>query len=348
MLSLRPPGGSYALGDRYAARRAAYRTVQSAGAKIGKWAKRQWEQRKSRQGKTAARRSQAKRAIVGVQQEQGGGSGDSKSFTAFGRFKSKRNKGFAESIVGQHVVRRSGSSTASCAQAVQNVMLLNVHLDAADVSNLYTSLSQTSSIYNASKLYIKRVVADTMMTNASSLHIYCTIYDCIAKLDGFTTVNTSAAVAFTLGGADAGGGAAADYTALGTTPWDNPRFLASYRIIKQTPLVLAAGQTHTHTVKYEVNRVINKERVTLNGSGPIAGLTVYSMVVFHGTPVHDLATEGTITSGVAKLDTVNKEGIYYTQVLYPAPFNSISTSLAAVTSPEQWTEEVPADTLNVT
>lgn len=280
---------------------------------------------------------------LGVQVPAGGG-GESKSYT---RVVKPKQKIPVTKLLALNTVNRADGVTASCVQGAQNVMNLGTYFDATDIVNIYAALGQTSTAYNASKLLLLGIHAENLVTNATSTNTHVIIYDVMARHDGFTTVNTGPGTVFTLGGADAGGGAAADYSVVGTSPWNNPRFVSQYQIIKQTPIILAPGQVHTHSVNYKPNFIFNKERYISNSTGPIGGLTMYSFAVFHGTPVHDTATESVISTGIAKLDVVRKDSITFKGVVFGNPTNSISSSFATVTAPEQWNINAPADASNI-
>ena len=194
-------------------------------------------------------------STLGVQVPAGGG-GESKSHTRLVR------KGLnlpSLKLLGLNTVNRASGITASCAQGTQNVLMLGEYFNANDISNIFASVGQTTATYNAAKCVLIGIHAENLITNATSLNTHCTLYDVIARHDGFTTVNPDPVSVFQLGGADAGNGSASHYSVVGTTPWNNPRFVETYQIIKTTPLILAPGQTHTHTVTYKPNFLFNKE-----------------------------------------------------------------------------------------
>jgi len=339
------PGGSqgiYALGDRSALRRAAYRNVEWAGNKIGTWAKRKWEQRNKRDSKTSARRQKPKPFSLTGYQIDGNGD-ETKSFTTYGKRAPRWVRDNMKRYGVGHVFRVTGDAY-TCASNQQNIAPIGNYLDATDVLNLFNSVGLGAAGYAASKLLLLDVHSESMITNACNSHIHATVYDVVARLDGFTTVNAGPVTAFTLGFADGDTGAAADYLVPGATPYNNPRFTAAYKIIKRTELVLKAGQTHVHTVRYNVNRVVSKERITLNGVGPIAGLSVYSVVVFHGTPYHDAATELVVGTAPVKIDTVKKDTLRYCMQQLSFPVIDYVNNLSTVTAGEQWVENTPLDT----
>jgi len=305
--------------------------------------------RKSRDKAGAAQqkyRESRSTAANGVQVSAGGG-GESKDHFRFGKRKSLKGSAFKATGVSTNV--RADALSASAAQGQQNVASLGSFMDGADLRAIFTALGETTTAYNAAKVHLKDIHAEQLITNASSINVHAVIYDLMARHDGFTTVNPNPTTVFTLGMADAQSTAAAnDYLIVGVTPWNNPRFRELYQILNQTKIILSPGQTHSHNVTYNINRIINQERYIGNTSGPIGGLSMYSMIVFHGTPVHDAATELVISTGLCKLDIVYKEQVTYQQIAVPNPFNSIVSSFATVTAPEQWVPNNPTDTADTT
>jgi len=345
-----PPNYARGLANR-AALRAARALGNTARRGLQRWASRIYEQRNARSAKTTQRRrATTRQASRGVQMEIGGGAGESKSITVVGSSGKAKKFSFGplSKAIGPAVRRTSAGDTALCIQGAQNAILLGNHLEAADITALFTQYSQTTQAFNSARVLIQEVVGETMMVNSSSTHLHCTIYDVMARVDGFTTVNTDPVSLFAAAGADASGGTSNDDIRVGYTPYDSPRFTAAYKILKATKIILSSGQIHNHVFKYNVNRLVSQERVTLNGIGPIGGLTVYSFVVFHGTPVHDEATELVITTGAGKVDLVRTEAIRFQQILQTNANNSITTNLGTVEDPQQWTENSPADINNET
>lgn len=344
MLSAYSGQNTLSSGDNYSPpgdRNRNYKQLFRAGQKIGRWMKRKFDQKKARENKVASRRALPRRTLNGYQAD---GQGDeTTSFTRCGRRASRWVQDAKKRHGVGNVFRITGDAYL-CASNQQNVAPIGNYMDATDLTNLYTSIGLTAAGYAASKLLLLDVHSESMITNACNSHIHATIYDVVAKLDGFTTVNTGPVTAFTLGFADGDTGAAADYLIPGASPYNNPRFMAGYKILKQTKVVLKAGQTHVHTVQYDINRVVSKERLTLNGVGPVADLTVYSIVVFHGTPYHDAATELVVGTAPVKIDTVKKDTIRYCFLQMSFPVIDYTNQLSTVTSGEQWVENAPADT----
>lgn len=245
-------------------------------------------------------------------------------------------------------VVRNGAGSVSCVSGSQAVQALATLWDVTDINNaIVTTLGQSATGQNSSKIALLSGHADVMFTNSNtSCNAHCTIYECMSRQDG-SDINTSPVLLFQAGGVDAVGGAAADYLVPGTTPYSNPRFASGYKILQTTPLVVHAGATHVHRIRYEPNRVISKERVvTSDSAGPIGNVTLYTFIVFHGTPVHSAAAETTVSTGIVKLDYVFTETLKFKCMQYNYALNSIVNSLTVIADPEQFVEEPAADTAN--
>lgn len=247
-----------------------------------------------------------------------------------------------------NTVVRNGSGTVSCVSGSQNVQAFATLWDMTDIENaIITTLGQSATGQNSSKIAMLSGTADVMFTNSNtSCNAHCIIYDCMPRQDG-SDINTSPVLLFQAGGADAVGGATSDYLIPGATPYANPRFASAYKILQSTPIIVHAGATHVHRIRYKPNRIISKERtVTSDRAGPIGNVTLYTFIVFYGTPVHSAAAETTVSTGIVKLDYVFTESLKFKCMQYNYSLNSFVNSLTAIGDPEQFVEEPAVDTAN--
>lgn len=294
----------------------------------------------ARNAKTAARRT-ARRSVVGKQIPAGGG-GESKSFfTRIRKNKAKLGKlELAKSTVG----RSQGFSTATT-QGLQTATNLTQLFNSTDVDAMFTAAGiDASPTQNAAQVHIGSGHSTAFITNAESTNVHFILYDLLATMDG-GSLNSDPAGAFLAGFADAVGGAAANGTLIGASPYNNPRFVQCYKILQSTPVILGPGQTHTHNMHYAPNRMFNheKSRISAETAGPIAYLSYHCMLVQHGTPVHDATTETIVTIGLSKLDIVLQEQLKYKTAQIAYPTNSITTTLVTNATGEQMVENNPVD-----
>lgn len=306
-------------------------------------AKRYLTSGKSKRNNNVSNRRIASGSGIGKQIAAGGG-GESKSF--FTRVNKPYMPSKLDKMLAADTVNRSSGSSSSSGQGVQNAKLLNMSWDAADVTNAFATLSeaQGTAATRACKLLLGACRSKAFITNAESTNVHFTIYDVLSKTDAGTN-NADAPTQFLAGFVDQNGGTANDSGYVGSTPWGNPRFIANYKVLQQTPIILSPGQTHVHSIHYDPQKYFNLERLYANAttSGGLAGLTLQSFLIQHGTPVHDDTTETSVTIGISKLDIVLTEQLQYKKILRDSPYASITTSLVANLTGFQMAEGTPAD-----
>jgi len=268
--------------------------------------------------------------------------GESKSTFTLINPKPKLSKDYATNTV----VRSSGFSQA-VTQGVQSAQTVGAYLTAGDIYNQFTIAGGNSDDDSGLRMFFGHCHGETLITNAESTNAHFMIYDILAKTDGQATHNIDPANCFAVSGIDAAGGAAANYTIPGCDFSFNPRTRAFYKVLQKTPVTLSPGATHTHYVNYGYNKHISQERIralaAATGNYPVGGISLYTVIICHGTPVHDDTTETSVTLGISKLDIVLKE--YYT-VRWLGQINntnSITTTLATNLTGFQMAEGAPAD-----
>ena len=100
-------------------------------------------------------------------------------------------------------------------------------------------------------------------------------------------------------------------------------------------------------MQYNINKFISQERIralaVTSGTYPVGGVSLYTVIISHGTPVHDATTETNVTLGLSKLDIVLMEQMTTLQMAVANPTNSITTSLATNLTGEQMVDGAPTD-----
>lgn len=271
-----------------------------------------------------------------------GGGGESKSFFTHKR---KNYTKIGKLELSDSTIGRSNGFASQTTQGVQTATNLSELFDATDVDAMFTAAGIASDpSQNSASLFIKDAHATAFITNAESTNVHFSIYDLKSSMDG-GTLNTDPATVFLAGYADAVGGAAANGTLIGSSPYTNPRFVQCYKILQETKVILGPGQTHTHNIHYELNRMYNHEKNRINGvaSGPVTGISYHCMIVQHGTPVHDATTETIVTIGLSKLDIVLCEQLRFKKDDQGYPTNSLTTTLVTNATGEQMVPDAPAD-----
>lgn len=277
-------------------------------------------------------------SAVGVQQSAGGGGETKSSFYKVHPIKA--NVGKLE--LARSIVNRSVGLSSTSTQGLQNAVGLVASYDVSDITNIRTATGLTTAGFASTKTFLSTARSKIFITNAETTNCHITIYTCLARLDG-GALNTEVATTFLAGYVDAGGGAAADGTLIGSSAYSNPRFRECYTILQSVPVVLSPGQTHVHSSTYSPNRLVAFSRATISTEGPMAGLSLHTFIVHHGTPVHDDTTETSVTMGISKIDIVVCESVGYRLVQLSYPQNSITSALATNLTGFQMAENAPAD-----
>lgn len=156
------------------------------------------------------------------------------------------------------------------------------------------------------KTVFEYVHSECMVTNQENVNARIVIYDVICRKDTDSTV-TDPISAISTGYNDIGGGTSTDSIIVGATPYSIPRFTEYFNILQQTEVTLSPGACHVHKVHYAPNRLLSKLiSARIAGSG-IGGLTVYTFIKFHGTPINDITTQTQVSTAPISLDWVNHE-----------------------------------------
>lgn len=283
------------------------RQTWNRGVAVGKFLKKGYQYLKGKPKrlllKDKPRPKTSNRAQTGIQLPIAGG--DSKSY--FSRVNKKKafegKLNFTPSIVVNNLGFRIESGVG-----VQESVVLAAHYTVADSALAFT-LSSTAA---SAKINFKTCHSESMITNQSNINARIYLYDVIARRAS-TDTNTQASTVFQLGFADnSTGGAAADYSVVGTSPYGNPRFVQYFKILKQTDITLSPGATHTHIVHVAPNRIMSNIDFTAADGDFVGGWTHYTLMVFHGTPLNDINTQTQVSVGAISLDVVQKEEYKHT------------------------------------
>lgn len=299
-----------------------------------------------RSAQVQGRRLRGARAPLstGVQLPSPGG--ESKSFFSYSRPLPTSYKGPSK-FLGVNSVNRSSGFNAVATQGKQTAQNLGSYFNNTDITNIFTDVGETATAQNSGKALLVEARAKAFITNSETTNCHFTIYEVMARQDG-GALNTDPSSTFLAGGADANGGASTDATIPGTSPFSNPRFLEAYKILKKTPVILSPGMTHCHQSIYQPNRIISQERTVISGvgAGPLGQLTIWTFIIYHGTPAHDNVTLTSVTLSKASLDIVLLEEIKFKQMIRDYAFNSITSTLSTLLTLEQVAQATDAEVLD--
>jgi len=300
------------------------KSVWKFGSAIGKELKKAVDDRNKRQEQKSKKRSQPKSVSVGKQVEVAGG----ESRSSFYLVKKPKYTSAVRSTATQFKVNNEGiRSDASV--GYQNSTLLGTYFDSTDIIAMYPVIFG-GTVNQTTKLILCGVRAESLITNVATTNARISIYDVMLKKDSNASVVDPSQV-FEAAFADTSGGVAGDYAVVGTTPYMNPRFMDFFKIKQRTEVILSPGATHSHVINYAPHRMISKTS-TINTTGSIGGLTLFTMIIHHGSPANDSVTKTSVTLSKSSLDIVTKQVYSFKSIFYPltgiATSNSLPTSYA--------------------
>lgn len=236
---------------------------------------------------------------VGYQLPTGGG--DSKSsFTLVQPMRGRAPQLIREFPASTLINNSSGRAEAAIGK--QNFVLCGDYFTDTDINSGFALLNDSLT----AKVLLKKVRGECLITNQENVNGRFTIYDVIARVTSDTN-NTDPLTTLALGSADASGGTVNDYLIPGVTPYGVARFTERYKILQKTDVILSPGAVHSHVVNYRPNRYFSHELSTAIPGTSIAGLTLYTLVQFHGSPINDSTTQTQVSLSHLAMDFVQME-----------------------------------------
>lgn len=211
-----------------------------------------------------------------------------------------------------------------------------------DTGNLdaFFSLASPGNNYNSAKVYLERCYGTSLITNDQNSNCRMQIYDVIARSSVQAANWKTPQAAFQNGFGDAAGGVAANYLVPFVNPFTNARFTSLYKVLKTTDVILRPGATHKHVVDYRPNRTFCREddlSITISGC-PVGGLTLYTFVIFSGTPAVDIATK--LSTSLTAMHLAVVSSVQYTTYCLEKSetFNTVTNNLPLADAEETMNE----------
>lgn len=194
-------------------------------------------------------------------------------------------------------------------QAVTSYSLLTggVVGGTGDLPYIYNKVTGTNTGYKTTRVFFESVSAKYMMTNQDLTNANVTLYDVICRRD----TNNSPDYEWSAGITEEN----ATYNAavVGCTPFSSSLLCSHYKVLKTSKLVLSPGQTHTHSVYYRLNRLLNQD-ILYDSLTELRGITIATIVVTHGEPTNSAATATNVTTASSTLDIVQTKQIRYSWI----------------------------------
>lgn len=189
------------------------------------------------------------------------------------------------------------------------------------IQDLFAQLTSGGS--NTQRIYMKKVTADFLITNATSSNTVVRIYELIARRDFSITTNSAGALSSTpiwdpTGAMDQGlydvsGSTSNSATALGNTPFQSKLFTQLWKVNKIFTVELGSGRSHKHTTAYDVNQFIDESILGTSGARRnqiLRGITRAVMIVTFGLPVNSDTTDTNVSTAKPALNIVRLDRHY--------------------------------------
>lgn len=223
----------------------------------------------------------------------------------------------------------NSSGRIECAVGAQAYTLIGDFFTDTDVNLGHQIIvGNAAGAAQSTKTVFEYVHSECMVTNQENVNARIVIYDVICRKDTDSVV-TDPITAISTGYNDIGGGAITDSIIVGSTPYGIPRFTEYFKVLQQTEVTLSPGACHVHKVHYAPNRLISKLiSARIAGSG-IGGLTIFTFIKFHGTPINDISTQTQVSTAPISLDWVNHEEYIVKSVQYSNSAIDVNDALPA-------------------
>ena len=237
------------------------------------------------------------------------GNGGSFSYFYYGRRKKPFMRGYAINPTQYYNSNLAGAITIGT--GIQNISTVNCLFGcvangiATDIDTIFGIIAPTTP--KTSQVLFQSCSCELMLSNATNSNVKVQIYDIIARRDiSGGTSNYLPDLAMQQSLADEGGTITKEQ--VGVLPFSCRVFTQFFKICKVTHLVMAEGQTHVHRIKFTPNKILNKE-IDIISSANVKGLTLYQMIISHGTPSDP--NSNAVTTCPGKLDYVVKKQYGY-------------------------------------
>lgn len=162
----------------------------------------------------------------------------------------------------------------------------------------------------ATRFLIENASHDFRITNQDLGNVEIHIYDVVCKSD--CSLSPQQCIYDGLNDqSDASFGFGTNKIPIGCTPTQSALFNSYYRVKQHSRIILAQGQSHTHSCYLAPMRVVNTEILT-EGTMSVKGLSLWTVIMVSGLPQNDSTTKTQVSTGNSALDIVTTKTIKYT------------------------------------
>lgn len=253
------------------------------------------------------------------------GENTSASYTSIGGGWKGVAKSVYSKLVGKKTVTANSSTTLTSTQGKQGNFSYYLW-DRTQLDDLTTVVTGGTASANVSKVFLGKGKSTLFFRNQTNDAGIATIYDIVVGRQACASTIDTPIEAWVKGDIDFG--SATMSNTVGQTPFHSPEFNRHYRVHKVTRVPMEAGQTHTHVVRHNVNKALSSIRWQNTSAPCILGLTVTSLVVFHGGIGHESTTNANVTFMPMKLDIINVREYSFAYMESNAPTYAVTDALA--------------------
>lgn len=184
-----------------------------------------------------------------------------------------------------------------------------------------------------SRVIYQKASGDLTLNNIYLSNAYVIIYDIFARRDSASGSISTPSLSWSQGDVDES--ATGAYKKLGSTPWQSECFNQFWEVKQVTNVVLAAGATHVHKVRLNLNKVVSAARAQYN-NGMLGGITYWCLIEVHGSPANDTVTQTQVTVGAGGLNIIADQEQVLRQLNKSTPtITTTNTLLTAFSNAEQ-------------
>lgn len=188
---------------------------------------------------------------------------------------------------------------------------------AGQIQDYFKELTTDGSF--TQRLYLKKITADYLISNATSSNTFIRIYELIARKDFNVTTTSqgaysSLAIWSPVGAFDQGLydiNSSQNATLLGASPFHSKLFTNLWKVKKVFSVELGSGRSHKHTTSYNINKMIAEDRVGKDTSSRrcqiLGGVTRAVMIIAYGAPVNSDANDANVSTAKSALNVVRMD-----------------------------------------
>lgn len=240
---------------------------------------------------------------------------------------SRRTRSFLQKkVLHRSTISSINPSAATSGVGKQQVTQFSM-LNRDDLIAMRTAVNLGVATEGAMKLFMYQSKQKIHLRNQHNSLVTALIYDITTKSRPSSSILDTPAEAWERGFIDSGLLAGHSLN-VHQTPSFSAEFRMLFKIQKVTKVLLEAGQQHEHTVRQNVNRLVDTTVIGNASLVSLPGFTSWVMVVHYGGLAHETATPASVTFTSSTLDFVQFKADTYGAVPNALPTYTLTNNLA--------------------